>query len=173
MNKDKHEVFFRLNAGQINGRIIAHPPRPRVLKRLREQEIAAGQQLDVLGFTETDWAADLDVDGAFRLGWLLCGGLDFGTTTLGRAIHGSGWVDPDLGCGPVNYLSADEVREAAAAFSQISDGDLERRLDSRKVDWESVSPGDLPSVLRAFPLVKNYYEDAAYRGHAMIVFHGW
>jgi len=173
MNSDEREVFFKLNAGQLN-RLIAHPPRPRAIKQQREKEAAARRALEVVGITDKDWAADtLEVDGANRLEWLLCGGLDFRATPFHLSISGRGDVGDDLGCGPAHFLTVEDVREVAAALLQISEGDLEARVDSGTVDRELVSPGDLPSALRAFATVRDYYVDAATRGNAMLLFESW
>jgi len=172
MNEDEREVFFKVNAGEIN-RLIAHPPRSRVLKHNRERLAAARRALDTARFTEKDWTAELAVDGAYRLGYLLCGELGRSATPLSRTISGGGDIGDDLGCGPAHFLTVDDVREVAAALSQISEDDLKTRLDSGAIDWELVSPGDLPGLLRGFTPVRSYYEDAASRGNAMLLFEAW
>ena len=172
MNEDERAVFYKLNVGPIN-QGIAQPPRSRILRDNREKQAAERRTLDEMKFTEKDWSAELTVDGAHRLEYLLCGELFGSATPLSRAISGGDQVGDDLGCGPAHFLTASEVREAAAALSRISEDELRGRLDSGSTDWEVVTPGDLPGLLRGFAAVKSYYEGAAARGNALLLFDEW
>lgn len=88
----------------------------------------------------------------------------------GRAIE-----EYDRDYKPVRYLTPDEVKQVAVALSKISEAEFRERYD-RAVDinpkvylanWGNEY--DLESLEDVFYEIKQYYQDAAERGNAMLL----
>lgn len=99
------------------------------------------------------------------------------TNTESLAVLGGTEFGPDMGYGPARFLTADEVKQVAAALSPIDTEELNKRFDGDKMagaDLYSFSkqhPGDeLEFAQSYFTDLRNFYAFAAEEGKAVLLF---
>jgi hypothetical protein len=119
----------------------------------------------------------LDIDKAWHaVHFLLCGSADPGPSTFASAILGGDPVGPDLGYGPTRYLSAERVREVAAALETIGRSELEKRYDADALNsdciypemWDT-EPGVLDFIGGNYENVRELYMRGRENGQAMLL----
>lgn len=102
---------------------------------------------------------------------------------LHKAILGGTEVGKELGYGPAKYLTPNEVKEVSKALSDVSKEDLQRKYDTEipKVSndlypaiglqnperWKD--PEERNYFLSFLEPLKSYYQDAATKGNAMLL----
>jgi hypothetical protein len=174
MNQAERENLYQRNAAIFN-RMISSRRQTRLMERHQRKEEGLRRNLDELGVTREDSIAEISIEGvSLGLNLLLSGEMWPTRTPLGSAIDGGTKIGDELECGSsATFLTASEVCDVARALLQISEKDLVARLDSGAIDYELVAPGDVPHLLRGFAAIRGYYEDAAFRGNAMLLYETW
>lgn len=125
-----------------------------------------------------------DIDKAWdAISYLLTG---YGPSNLSQAkpplswtIFGSGILDEnqDLGYGPANYLTAEQVLLLHAALSNISSKDLELHYDADKMNALGLYPNswgnpqdEMDYIGSHFENLKTFYSNAATNNQAVICY---
>ena len=125
-----------------------------------------------------------DIDKTWdAISFLLTG---YGSSDLSNAkpplswtIFGSGVLDEnqDLGYGPANYLTAEQVILLNSALSNISAKDLEVKYDADKMDELGLYPNswgkpqdEMDYIGNHFERLKIFYSTAATNGQAVIYY---
>jgi len=118
----------------------------------------------------------LDIHKSWHgLHWLLCQEAWDGPEPLKHAVLGGEEVGEDMGYGPARLVDATKVHAVAEALAGISHETLERRYDARAMAAAQIyafDPDDTSwreDFLDAFDRVKQYFTDAADRGHSILV----
>jgi hypothetical protein len=108
------------------------------------------------------------------LHYLLTGSAVEARPPLGNAILGGEEIGPDAGYGPARFLDASEVHEVAAALAKVSREELSRRFDLKAMTAAQVyacnDSNDLALALDYFDQLVSYYQDAASRDNAMLLY---
>jgi len=97
---------------------------------------------------------------------------------LVRALFSCQLVDEqqDLGYGPVNYLTAQQVKETNAELQKISEEEAKSRLDLKDMAKKQVYPGiwaeedAVDYVLEYFTELKYFYQKASENNEAILFF---
>ncbi|HLN65023.1 MAG TPA: YfbM family protein [Symbiobacteriaceae bacterium] len=119
------------------------------------------------------------VDKAWHgIHFLLNGAAYTGDGPLFNVVLGGTEIGEDLGYGPARYLTADQVREAAAAFGAISDDELRQRYNPRAFEDADIYPniwvdeGDeaLDYVMEYLTQLRAFFLAAAQAGQAMLLY---
>jgi hypothetical protein len=93
---------------------------------------------------------------------------------LGNAITGDAEL-PDrqriMGYGPARYLTPIQVREVASALASYPAEEKAEAFDPEFADKQEVylPQHDKEELLYYFGLLRDFYQDAAHRGHAMLL----
>jgi hypothetical protein len=110
------------------------------------------------------------------LHYLLSGRADEAPGILGRAVLGGTELGADRGYGPARYLTPGEVREVAAALSEVTKDKLLERYDAEVMERLEVYPGDWDEpenrewLAEAFAEVLAFYSRVAARGNAVLLY---
>jgi len=124
---------------------------------------------------------DLDKswEGVF---YLLTG---YGVENLDKAAPPLSWTlfsgqivdaEQDLGYGPGNYVTAEQVPQVNAALQTITASDLRKRFDAKKMMKEKIypdvwdDPETIDYILEYFESMKKFYAEAAKNSQAVITF---
>lgn len=174
MDQAERQMFYQRNAATFN-RMISNQRRGRLMKQHHRKEEGLRRNLDELGVTREDSIAEISIEGvSLGLNLLLSGEIWPTQTPLRSAINGGTEIGDELECGsPATFLTASEVCDVSTALLEISEEDLVARLDSGAIDYELVASGDIPHLIRGFAAIRSYYEDAAFRGNAMLLYETW
>ena len=128
-----------------------------------------------------EWLLDLDKtwDG---IQYLLTGkgisNFQSPPTIIGRAIFSDQLLDPeqDMGYGPAQYLTPDQVRETATALGTLELSALKESLDVVEMEKLMVYPGfwsqagTLDFLLDSFAALQAFYTKAASNHQAIVSF---
>jgi Domain of unknown function (DUF1877) len=153
---------------------ICQCPKDEVSTLLWTQEEFLG---NYLGLDET-WAGLLFLLTGKGLGDRDAGESPLGWVTLGN--HSVGGDDEPIPCSwmGVRYLLTDEVQQVADALSQVSHEALVANYAPKIMDeqdvhpmmWEQEGDGGLDWLLRYYPDVVSFYQQAASEGKVMIMY---
>jgi hypothetical protein len=95
-------------------------------------------------------------------------------SVLGKVILGGTEIGPDIGYGPARYREPDEVRKVARSLKTVSEKDLVSRFNLKAMQAAKIyscrDEGDLQLAQDYFSQVRNYYDEAAERGDAMLLY---
>jgi len=132
-----------------------------------------------------DWLEDpirrpFDVDKAWHgLHAVLTGSADECDHPLSSVVFGGEEFGADLGYGPSRYLTADEVRQLAAALDELEPADFRAQVDLAALDdldtypdaWDADDETDdnVRWLLDAFETVRSGFHRAADHGQAMVI----
>lgn len=105
--------------------------------------------------------------------------LEKANTPLSWTIFGAHTLDEkqDLGYGPANYLTVEEVKEVNNALLNISSLQLKNNYNSQKMNelgiypnnWEKIED-EIKYLSRHFEDLKEFYSKAAANSHAVITY---
>lgn len=121
----------------------------------------------------------LDIDKAWHgIHFLLTASEWEGEPPWSWVILGGTAIGPDVGYGPARYLSPDQVNEVAQALASLSRNELAERFDPVAMDnagiypeiWERDGPDGLEYLLSYYDEVVKYYQEAAGRKQAMLLY---
>jgi hypothetical protein len=108
------------------------------------------------------------------LHYLLTGTAWESESVLGKAILGGKEIGPDVGYGPARYLEPPQVREIAKELKKLSKEDLTRHFDLKAMLAAKIyacrDEGELELAQHYFAQVVEYYDEAAKRGDAMLLY---
>ena len=85
-------------------------------------------------------------------------------------------AEQDLGYGPGNYLTSEQVKEVNSRLSQITPGELIKRFDAKRMSELEIYPniweedGILDYLIENFKTVQETYSTAAKNNEAIITF---
>lgn len=128
----------------------------------------------------------IDLDKAWEgLLYMLTG---HGLSTLEEAVPPLSWTlfsgqtvdeEQDLGYGPGNYCTVDQVKAVNNALQNISDGEMKNRFNAEAMKKENIYPGGIWAerditdyLLQYFHSLKAFYQEAAEKSQAVITFIG-
>ena len=107
------------------------------------------------------------------LHYLLTGKTEEAPPPLGNAILGGSPLGGDLGYGPARFLSPEQVREVAAALSEVTPQDLAQHFDldamSAATVYACADEDELEMAQHYFEKLMQYYADAAAKNNAMLL----
>jgi hypothetical protein len=122
--------------------------------------------------------ATLSLDKAWHgVHYILCGESDLGTSLVSQPILGGTALGKDdegfSGYGPPRYFTAAQVAELAAALNRPDlESEAAARFDAERMSELGVYPGwrasDADWVLDGFRRLRDFYSDAAAKGHAIV-----
>jgi Domain of unknown function (DUF1877) len=144
-------------------------------EKLREQILreleSTGVQVPTAGPNEDG----LSLEKSWHsLHYLLTGTSGESDSVLGKAILGGQEIGADVGYGPARYLEAPQVREIAKALKKMSKEDLTRRFDLKAMLAAKIyachDESELELAQHYFAQVAEYYDEAAKRGDAMLLY---
>lgn len=109
--------------------------------------------------------------------YVLCGDPEAGTSLLGQAVLGGTALGDDAegfsGYGPARYFTPAKVAELADALSRPElESEAAGRFDPKRMSELGIYPGwqssDAQWVLDGFRSLRDFYSDAATKGHAIV-----
>lgn len=142
-------------------------------EKLREQIIS---ELESAGVTANpDSEEGLTLEKSWHcLHYLLTGTAGQTDSVLGKAILGGREIGPDVGYGPARYLEPNEVKKVAKSLKTVSKEDLLSRFNLKAMKAAKIyacrDEGELQLAQDYFTRVCNYYDEAAARGDAMLLY---
>jgi hypothetical protein len=141
-------------------------------EKLREQIIA---ELESAGVANPDGEEGLTLEKSWHcLHYLLTGTAGETDSVLGKAILGGREIGPDVGYGPARYLEPNEVKKVAKSLKTVSKKDLVSRFDLKAMKAAKIyacrDERELQLAQDYFTRVCNYYDEAAARGDAMLLY---
>jgi hypothetical protein len=177
----------------LHGRLIANSDRAKdALFRVQEMAMRAmadgtskhneGLREQILAELESARAIinpanekDLCLEKSWHcLHYLLTGSATETDSDLGQAILGGKEIGPDIGYGPARYLDPSEVKKVANALKSASKKDLALRFDLSAMKKAEIyacrEESELELAQEYFVRVCKYYEAAALRGDAMLLY---
>lgn len=108
------------------------------------------------------------------LHYLLTGTARETKSVLGKAILGGTEIGPDMGYGPARYLEPNEVKKVAKSLKTVSTKDLASRFNLKAMKAAKIyacrDEGELKLAQDYFTQVCTYYEEAAARNDAMLLY---
>jgi hypothetical protein len=107
------------------------------------------------------------------LHYLLTGQVEQGFTPIGNAILGGTEIGDDVGYGPARFLTPEQVRDVARALTEVTLEDLADRFDvdlMLAVNIYGCEEEELEWVHYYFSNLVRYYDDAATKGNAMLLY---
>jgi hypothetical protein len=119
----------------------------------------------------------IDVDKAWHgIHFLLTRDAWGGEPPLANVVLGGTEIGEDVGYGPVKFLTADEVRAAAAALQGITPDAFRSRyvaseLTANKIYpeiWDDADDDVAGYLTDYYATLRDYFLDAASKGHAMM-----
>lgn len=135
----------------------------RIMKPLKDAG-AFGDETKVLNL-EKSW---------HTLHYLLTGTAEPINSGLGRAILGGKEIGPDLGYGPARLLTSAEVRDVAAALTNVSTEDLAKRFDLATMKAAEIyacrDTDELELAQTYLVRVTEFYSVALAAGDAMLLY---
>jgi hypothetical protein len=158
------------------GNFVAIPP-----ERL-DQLIADPDQISAVLYPEDGDAGlphRLDIDKAWHaIHYTLNGKPWEGEGPLSLVVMGGEEIGDDVGYGPARYLTPQEVKDVAEALAAIDSAKFSERFNPALMDSEEIYPqvwerdGDegLEYVLDYYNDLSSFYETAAERGDAVLIF---
>jgi hypothetical protein len=122
-------------------------------------------------------AEPLRIDKAWDgVDFLLTGRAEAGNPPLNNVVRGGKKTGKDLGYGPARYLTPQEVQEVSRALAAITREKLRERIDPKAMTREGVycwfeNEGEdgLEYFLSYYDEVRRYFQDAARKGHGMLL----
>lgn len=126
---------------------------------------------------EEENEASIDVDKAWHgIHFLLTGDAWGGSPPLADVVLGGTEIGEDIGYGPARYLTPAETKAAADAIAAISPDDFRARYDAAALSKHEIYPGiwddpedeALEYLAEHFESIREYFEEAATRGDAML-----
>jgi hypothetical protein len=177
--QEGNEALEALSTAQqkIEMEILRHSPAAIATLRRKYPELAADLGLDTgpIPPVADDDSDPMDIDKSWQgIHYLLTGTPWGGTDALAKAILGGTEIGPDVGYGPARYLAAEEVQEINAALSEVTTHDLVKRWDVDKMQKAEIycvgNDDGLEYCLEYFRELVGYYNDAAQKGHAMLLY---
>lgn len=119
----------------------------------------------------------LDIDKSWQIiHFLLTGDPWGGERPLAAVVLGGAELgEEDVGYGPARFLRSEEVSEVAAALQRITETDLWKRFDEKRVAKAGIYPqgwtnDDSGYVLENFALLKRFYAAASQEKQAVLQF---
>ncbi len=151
-------------SGAMNNPKEREKTRLQILQELRSTGVKLpGQEPDEEGLSlEKSWHS---------LHYLLTGVTGEAPPPLGNAILGGTPIGNDIGYGPARFLTPEQVREVAAALSDLKIEQLAQRFDaiSSANIYACPDEDEFEDVRHYFQQIVRYYADAAARGNAMVL----
>jgi hypothetical protein len=100
------------------------------------------------------------------------------TSIAGQAIFGGQEIGENLGYGPARFLTSEEVKVVATELAQISEADFRAKFDPVALKEEAIYPYSMGEITKDegdilayyYNDLVNYYQDAAQRGNAMLLY---
>ncbi len=142
----------------------------REVSNVNETDVEVVEELEGLGPV-------LEIDKAWHgLHFLLCGLPEGGDPPFGLAVLGGTALGDDLGYGPARYLIPTEVRDVATALAEVEADALAARFSAKALQDAEVYPGGWESddclawLLDAYQSLRTFYQDAAERGNAALLY---
>ena len=123
----------------------------------------------------------MDVDQSWQaIHYTLNGDPWSGEAPLGLVVLGGEDIGEDMGYGPARYLTATQVQDVAAALDAIDPTAFGSRFDGQALDNADVHPqmwGEDPAegldyALHHYSQLRTFYQTAAQRGDAMLLYLG-
>ena len=120
---------------------------------------------------------NLDVDKAWHgIHYLLAGDTWGGEPPLANVVLGGTEIGDDVGYGPARYLTVDEVQAAADALKDITPAKFSTRYVASDLSkneiypdiWDDADDDSVGYLTTWYETLRDYYIDAAAKGHAMI-----
>lgn len=132
----------------------------------------------------TDGINELNLDKTWdAINFLLTGHgivtIDKAEPPLSRVIFSGQFIDEnqDMGYGPAQYLSPDQVKDVNRELLKISSDDLRKKYDAEKLNENEIYPqawsddeGELNYLTENFEELKSFYSDADKGGQAIITY---
>ncbi len=121
----------------------------------------------------------LDIDKAWHaIHFTLNASAWGGIGPLSLVILGGQEMGGDIGYGPARVLTPDEVRAVADALASITGDAFSARFSPADMDaadiypqgWADIGPDALPYVLEHYRRLRAFYQEAAGRGDAAILY---
>ena len=107
--------------------------------------------------------------------WLLCQHPWEGPLPLKHTLFGQEEIGEDLGYGPARLNAPSEVLEVEKALRALSDAELMRRYDPKKMDELEIYPGNFTEdsswrsdLKRDYNRLRKFYQEAAQEGDAVL-----
>lgn len=132
---------------------------------------------------ENESPEQIDLDKSWEAIFYLLTGygiadIDKAQAPLSWAIFSGQVVDEeqDLGYGPGNYVTAEQVKQVDAALQSISEEEMRRRFDGKKMNSEGIypevwdDPAALDYLIDNFLSLKKFYKEAANQSQAVITY---
>jgi hypothetical protein len=119
----------------------------------------------------------IDVDKAWHgIHYLLAGDTSGGEPPLSNVVLGGTEIGDDVGYGPARYLTADEVQAAADALKDITPESFRTRYVAAELStngiypeiWDDAADDAVGYLTTWYETLRDYYIDAATKGHAML-----
>jgi len=148
-------------------------------QQLAELQVDPSRVPDFLYDQEPPSHLQLDIDKTWHaIHFLLNGDRWEGTGPLYDAVLGGEVLGKeDLGYGPARFLTADEVKETAAALDEISVSDLLDKLDAQELNDNDIYPRgwtgeqiDLQYIKDYFLRLVIFFRSCADSDHAMLLY---
>jgi hypothetical protein len=152
----------------------------RVLETHTDREKARAQilkELQSVGVTlpgEDPGGESLSLEKSWHsLHYLLTGKAEEAPSPLGNVILGGTPIGDDVGYGSARFLTPEQVREVSSALNAVTADDLKARFDADQMSAAHIYACDgeeIELVLYYFANLTRYYNDAATKGNAMLLY---
>jgi hypothetical protein len=159
----------------MQAKAAANTGDPKDSEKVREQILKELEFAMAKRPTGNQSAESLSLEKSWHsLHYLLTGNLWEANSILGKTILGGNEIGPDIGYGPARFLEPGEVKEIATALKKVSRNDLAKRFDLKAMVAAKVyachNEGELQLTQEYFTMVVAYYDEAAKRGDAMLLY---
>lgn len=120
-----------------------------------------------------------DVDKAWQgIHFLLSGDPLKGEGTLALAVLGGPEIGDDVGYGPARFLTPSQVSAVNEALSKITQDEFRSRFNPAALQKADIYPPEVwetgedafEFLWENFEIMKDYYNDAAQKGNAMLIY---
>jgi hypothetical protein len=142
-----------------------------------ERRVSSGiDGLKAAGFSLEDLLEPLEIEKAWHgLHYVLAGTRWEPTAPPGNAVLGGTAVGEDVGYGPARLMNAPEVDATAKALAALTTSEIRARFDGPAKAREQIYPrgwsarSDAKWLVDAFVSVRDYFDEAAKAGFAMLL----
>lgn len=142
-----------------------------------EELLNNSDQIEELVFNDEENDDSLDIDKAWHgIHFLLNDNVWGGEEPLKLVIMGREEIGEDIGYGPARYLTSEDVKTISGALSHLSIEEMKSRFDADKMIKEDIYPFiweeeyALEYLMEYYQALLSYYNDAANKGNAMLVY---
>ncbi|PZM66290.1 YfbM family protein [Paenibacillus dendritiformis] len=129
-------------------------------------------------FDEEQEQHALDIDKAWHAIHYLLNGSDWeGELPMFNVILGGTELEENAGCGPIRYLTNEEVKGIASAMAEISVHELKERFKPEAMNeleiypsWDWRASEEWTYIFDYYKEVRDYYAEAARNNDAMLLY---